>query len=88
MIVQFRSSFLKDLRNIKNKHILARIKASIHLMEKANNLGDIPHLKKLKGGHRYFSIRLGEYRIGITHEGTTVTYVRCLNRKEIYRFFP
>lgn len=88
MNVQFRGSFYKDLRNIKNKDLLDRIREAIEYIEKTQNLHDITNLKKLKGGSNYYRIRVGEYRIGLTIENDTVSFVRCLNRKEIYRYFP
>lgn len=88
MNVQFRASFSKDLRNIKNKNLLDRIKEVIEHIEKAQNPQDISNLKKLKGGNIYYRVRVGEYRIGLTIENNTVAFVRCLNRKEIYRYFP
>jgi mRNA interferase RelE/StbE len=86
--IQFRASFAKDLRNIKNKDLLKRIKETIEQVEKAQSSQDITNLKKLKGGSNYYRIRVGEYRIGLLVESDTVTFVRCLNRKEIYRYFP
>ena len=88
MNVQFRASFSKDLRNIKNKNLLDRIKEVIEHVEKAQNLQDISNLKKLKSGTIYYCARVGEYRIGLTIENNTVVFVQCLNRKEIYRYFP
>ena len=88
MNVQFRASFSKDLRKVNNKDLLNRIKETIERVEKAQSLQDIANLKKLKGGNNCYRIRLGEYRIGLTIENDTVTFVRCLNRKEIYRYFP
>jgi len=86
--VQFRASFSKDLRSIKNKNLLDRIREMVEYIEKAQKLPDIANLKKLKGGRIYYRIRVGEYRIGLTIENNTVAFVRCLNRKEIYRYFP
>ncbi len=88
MKTQFRTSIARDLRGIKNKEILNRIKETIEQVEKAQTTQDITNLKKLKGGSNYYRIRVGEYRIGLIIEGDTATFVRCLNRKEIYRFFP
>ena len=88
MNVQFRASFSKDLRSIKNKNLLDRIRETIEYIEKAQKLPDIANLKKLKGGSIYYRIRVGEYRIGLTIENDTVAFVRFLNRKEIYRYFP
>jgi mRNA interferase RelE/StbE len=86
--VQFRASFSKDLRSIKDKDLLGRIRETIEYIEKAQKLPDIANLKKLKGGSIYYRIRVGEYRIGLTIENNTVAFVRLLNRKEIYRYFP
>ena len=88
MNIQFRSSFSKDLRNIKNKKLLNQIRETIEQVENAQGLQNISNLKKLKGGSNYYRIRVGEYRIGLTIENNTVFFVRCLNRKEIYRYFP
>lgn len=88
MNVQFRASFAKDLRKIKDKTTLKRIRETIEQTEQAQLLQDIPNLKKLKGGGNYYRIRVGEYRIGIVIEDNIVTFVRCLSRKEIYRYFP
>ena len=47
-----------------------------------------PNLKKLKGAGGYFRLRLGDYRVGIALEQETVVFVRFLNRKDIYKYFP
>ena len=88
MNIQFRGSFFKDLRSINNKNLLDRIRKTIEFIEKAQKLPDIANLKKLKGRSIYYRIRVGEYRIGLTIENDTVAFIRCLNRKEIYRYFP
>lgn len=88
MNVQFRSSFAKDLRRIKSKELLTRIKQTIELVEKAQSQQEMASLKKLKGGSNYYRIRVGEYRLGLIIEGDTAAFVRCLDRKEIYRYFP
>ena len=88
MKVQFRASFAKDLRSIKSKGIISRIKEVIGQVEKAQSLQETPSIKKLKGGRNYYRIRVGEYRIGLVIEGDEISFVRCLDRKEIYRYFP
>jgi mRNA interferase RelE/StbE len=49
---------------------------------------EIPHLKKLQGFKSVYRIRIGDYRIGIFIDGNTVQFVRVLNRKDIYKYFP
>jgi mRNA interferase RelE/StbE len=84
----FRASFAKDLRSIKSKDILSRIKEVVEQVEKAQSLQEITNIKKLKGGRNYYRIRVGEYRIGLIIENDEISFIRCLNRKEIYRYFP
>ncbi|HWN97702.1 MAG TPA: type II toxin-antitoxin system RelE/ParE family toxin [Blastocatellia bacterium] len=63
MKVRFKGRFTKDLRNIDNKDLLNRIKATIEQTEQAQNLQDITNIKKLKGASTYYRIRVGEYRL-------------------------
>ena len=88
MNVQFKDSFVKDLRKVKDKAALKRVKEVIEQAEQARSLQDVTNLKKLKGGRNYYRIRVGEFRIGLIIEGDEITLVRCLSRKEIYRYFP
>jgi mRNA interferase RelE/StbE len=86
--VAFRESFLRDLRAMKDTSALRRIRDVIDLVEQVNNPTDISNLKKLKGQGQYYRIRSGEYRVGLQIEANTVTFVRALHRKDIYRYFP
>ncbi len=88
MNTQFKESFLKDLRAIKDRDLLARVNEIIQAVEKAQTPQEIPNLKKLRGERNYFRIRIGDYRLGLKIEGQLVTLVRLLNRKDIYRYFP
>jgi mRNA interferase RelE/StbE len=86
--VEFRESFARDLKGIKDKGLLKRVKELIEAVESADSLMDTPNLKKLKGRGNYFRLRIGDYRIGIALENDTVIFVRFLNRKDIYKYFP
>lgn len=50
MKTQFRRSFARDLRSIKDNELLNRIKETVELVEKAQSAPDVINLKKLKGG--------------------------------------
>jgi mRNA interferase RelE/StbE len=86
--VEFRESFAKDLKGVKDKSVLKRAKEVIEAVEKTDSLANVSNLKKLKGGVNYFRLRVGDYRIGVTLENGTVIFVRFLNRKDIYKYFP
>jgi mRNA interferase RelE/StbE len=88
MNVVFRHSFLKDLRKINDQGVLRRIRQTIEIIEAAQSLQTLPNLKKMSGADDFYRIRIGDYRIGIALEGTSIEFVRCLHRREIYRYFP
>jgi mRNA interferase RelE/StbE len=86
--VEFRDSFAKDLKGVKEKGLLGRVREVIEAVERADSLAELTNLKKLKGGGNYFRVRVGDYRIGVALDGDTVVFVRFLNRKDIYKHFP
>ncbi len=84
----FRRSFTRDLRGIKDRRILSKIQAAIENVEAVDRPDEISNLKKLSFGNHYYRIRVGDYRIGIVIESAEVDFVRCLHRRDLYRFFP
>ena len=89
MKVLFTKSFAKDLRkHKKNRQVLNQVQRIIENAEPAEAISELTNLKQLKAEGRYYRIRIGDYRIGITSENDEITFVRVLHRKEIYRFFP
>ncbi|MEI6444537.1 MAG: type II toxin-antitoxin system RelE/ParE family toxin [Nostocales cyanobacterium ELA583] len=88
MKTEFRKSFEKDLKNIKDSNLLERVKLVIEEIENAVDLQEINNLKMMKTASNYYRIRVGNYRIGLSINNDLVTLVRILHRKEIYRYFP
>jgi mRNA interferase RelE/StbE len=88
MNVEFRKSFEKDLRKIRDTELLERIRSVIEEVEAIEILTDLINVKKLKAEGDYYRIRVGDYRIGISVDEDTVLFIRVLNRKDIYRYFP
>ena len=88
MIVKIDKSFAKDLVQIKDRRICNRISDCIEQIQKADSLSQIGSLKKITLKSHYYRIRLGDFRLGIKVDGTTVIFIRALHRKEIYRYFP
>ena len=49
MKTEFKDSYLKDIRSVKDKKLLSRLEQFILAVENVDNLSQIPNLKKLKG---------------------------------------
>ncbi|MDP2886546.1 MAG: type II toxin-antitoxin system RelE/ParE family toxin [Ignavibacteria bacterium] len=88
MNVVFKESFEKDISQISEGNILREVERVIAHVEEAATPQQIRNLRKLTMLGNYFRIRIRQYRIGITIEHNTVVFVRCLQRKDIYRYFP
>lgn len=88
MELEFRESFLKDLKHIREKTIKRKIAAVITESKAASSLSDIRNVKKMEGSENYYRIRIGDYRLGIKAQDKTLVILRCLHRKDIYRYFP
>ena len=88
MNLAFTKSFAKDLRQIRDTSVLERLQEVIQEIEAARSIQDLKNLKKLSSESRHYRLRLGDYRLGLVIEGDTVTLVRILHRKDIYRYFP
>lgn len=88
MKLEFRKSFLDDVKGIREQAILQRLREVIETLEKADSLAAVPNLKKLKGGGLHYRIRIGDYRLGLSIVHDRICVVRFLGRKDIYRYFP
>ncbi len=88
MKIEFKRSFAKDLRKIRDAHLHRQVKETLELIERVQSLQEVSDIKKLKGGDRYYRIRIGDYRLGLILDTDTVILVRFLHRKDLYRYFP
>jgi mRNA interferase RelE/StbE len=81
-------SFQKDIDEITDKKLLKSIAQIIMDVRLVSAITEINNLKKLKGSNIAYRIRIGHYRIGLIYENQTIYFIRCLHRKDIYKFFP
>lgn len=88
MNTSFRKSFVKDVKKIKDQSLRDRIREAIERVESADQLQEIAGLRKLGGTDDCYRLRIGEHRIGLLVRGDEVTFVRCLHRRDLYRYFP
>ena len=88
MIVKIDRSLEKDVRKIEDNLLKQNLSEIINLIRNAKTRTEIRNLKKLKGSHNFYRIKLGDYRLGIIINGEEVEFVRLLHRKDIYKYFP
>ena len=62
MNTQFRQTFAEDLSRIRHPGILRRIKKAIEPVEAAQTFQQIPNIRRLEAGGKYYRIRVGDYR--------------------------
>jgi len=85
----YASSFVKDLKQLRGQPMFKRIQTlAFETVALTTDLNTLANLKKLQGHTNAYRIRMGDYRIGLTSDGETVTFKRVLHRKDIYRYFP
>ena len=88
MKVDFKKSFLRDLKRVKDIPLRQLVRETIELVERAQRLQEIKHIKKLRASEHHYRIGIGDYRIGLILEDETLIFVRFLHRKDLYRYFP
>lgn len=88
MRLEYRSSFRRDLRRIRDAEIRRRVSETIAELEAAPSLSAVTGVIRLTApGHNY-RIRISFYRLGLELEGDTLILHRLLHRREFYRHFP
>ena len=88
MKLEFRESFLKDIKHIKEKGVKKKVAAVITEAKASSSLSAIRNVKKMEGSESYYRVRIGDYRIGFKAQDKVLVFLRCLHRKDIYRYFP
>ena len=88
MEVKIDKSFQKDTKKIKDKALLNKIALVISNVQKAENINQIKNLKKLKGSSENYRIKIGDHRLGIIISESSIEFIRCLHRRDIYKYFP
>ncbi len=82
-------SFDRDVDRIKDKKLLKRLRTLISMLDNADTIHGIPHIKKIEGYESYYRIKIGDYRLGMEAiSNREVLLIRFLHRKDIYRYFP
>jgi len=88
MKVDYHKSFEQDLRKVRDRTLLNRVKAILLELEESETLETISSVKAMRGHPGYFRIRIGDYRLGLKRADGGVRIIRFLSRGDIYRKFP
>lgn len=89
MELEYRASFVRDLRRIGSAEIRRRVERIMGHLESAATIADVAGAVRIRSASgRYYRIRIGDYRLGLALDGDTVILVRLLHRRDIYRMFP
>lgn len=89
MEVQYRKSFLRDLKKLKGQPVYDKIfKFAFTTLPEVDTLRDVTNIEAMKGYSNRYRIRIGNYRVGIEVHGDNVEVMRVLHRREFYRYFP
>lgn len=88
MKVEYRSSFVKDLKKIKSKATYNLIKSVIENCEKAGTIAEINHCEALQSRGKFFKIKYGQYRFGVFIDSGTVEFLKFGTRQNFYDDFP
>lgn len=88
MKVIFKQSLARDLKRIRDKSLLQRVQDVIEQLEQASSLDEVSQIRKISDSKVYYRIRIGDYRLGLRLDDGSVTLIRFLHRKDIYRYFP
>ncbi len=89
MEVEYRTSFLRDLKKLKRQAVYGRVfELAFTTLNQAVELKDIRGVKPMKGYPNRYRIRVGDYRVGIEVHSDNIEVMRTLHRREFYRYFP
>ena len=88
MILQIEKQFEKDLQKLKQPILNKQLLKLLQIVKEAKSVEEVRGIKKLLGYPNFYRIRIGDYRVGLEIEGDVVIFIRCLHRKDIYKYFP
>jgi len=88
MRLVFRKEFIKGLNGIRDPELADDVEHALEELACSTEISAVPSIKKLQGHQDLYRVRVGDYRIGLRHSGSTVTVVCIYHRSEVYSHFP
>lgn len=92
MNLVFKPKFRRDVDKVNNRELLIALQDKINQIKKAEDKSHITGLKLLRGYTHHYRIIVKtvkqSYRIGAMIRKDTISFVRFLPRKIVYKEFP
>ncbi len=88
MEVEFTRKFGKQVAKCNDSKIRNKLYLIIKEISESPDLNHIKNIKKLKGHHSVYRIRLKDYRIGLVLQENKVILAAFDHRSDIYKYFP
>ena len=88
MKIIFLSTFLKDIKKIKDPKTARKIEKLISNLKQVASLEDVSNVKKMKGYSVAYRIKSGNYIMGIYKVLEHIELARFLKREDIYKVLP
>lgn len=88
MKVEYRSSFVKNIKKLKSKHTANLIQTVIENCEMANTITEIKNCEPLHSRGKFFKIKYGQYWFGIFIDKGIVEFLKFGTRQNFYDDFP
>ena len=88
MKILYERSFERDVKKIKDKRLRVELREIIKEARDASAPSEIRNLKSLSEKPFYYRFKIHDYRVGVKIKEATITFIRFLHRKDIYRYFP
>ncbi len=88
MNVLIDDSFRKDVKNIKDRKLLEKLRKVIVEAQEAKSILSLSNIKKLTGYQSFYRLRVGDFRAGLKLDNDVLHFMRFLDRKDIYKVFP
>ena len=78
MIVFFSKDFEKSFDKLKDSTIKKRLQRVIYRLEDVNSLKDISNVKAITNYANLYRIRVGNYRLLVSHKRNTIEISYCI----------
>ena len=88
MRISYKPRFNREIRRTRNPALRRRVERAIEDIRAASAVSEIPGIRRMSAGGRFYRIRVGGHRIGVEVEGDVVILHRFGHRSDIYQSFP